>query len=322
MKLLLGAVVLFAACEPVKDPNALPDAPHAGDDADIPEDSAIPVDAPPPRCDPNKPFGMPVRVDALSTNVAGAGTDDLHAVLSADELTVYFASNRAGGLGIYDIYTATRATTTDTWTNVALLGGAVNTTGEETHPSVSSDGLTLFASFRANPNSPYQVTRATRASTTAAFSALAPVTVINTVANNFDPYVLPDQSAIYWTSNRNANGDDDIYVATGTAGSFGTPAAAVGTSLNTTSGEANPVLTPDGLNIYFRSNRGSQYDIWVASRTSVANGFGAPVNVTSTNSNLPELPTWVSADNCILYFSRNVGTAASNYDIYSVTKPL
>jgi hypothetical protein len=52
--------------------------------------------------------------------------------------------------------------------------------------------------------------------------------------------------------------------------------------LNTPAVDGCPSLSPDGLELYFTSNRtGGQggVDIWVARRSSTAQGFGAPINL-------------------------------------------
>ena len=295
--------------------NHLADAPPVDDSKPIDGSS---IDAPPPRCDPAKAFGSPVSITEL--NSVG---DDSGLALSGDELTAVFASSRAGGVGGSDLYVSQRATRTAPWGAPSLLAG-VNTTAQEGRPSLSADGLTLYAEFLLNANSTYDIVRATRASTANAFGAHAVVAGLNGAANDSQPWVLPDNSAVYFSSTRGVNGDADLYVASGAAGSFGAPTLVTGTSLQTTGTEGYPVVTQDQLNLYFRSDRpgGGGFDIWFATRTSVAAGFGAPVNVSLLNTGVAESPTWVSADNCVLYFMRNIGTVASNTDLYVTTKPL
>jgi peptidoglycan-associated lipoprotein len=73
----------------------------------------------------------------------------VHPFISDDELTIYFASNRPGGYGGYDIYKATRAKKSGKFTNITNLGANVNTAGQEVFPTFrgtdelyfSSDGL-------------------------------------------------------------------------------------------------------------------------------------------------------------------------------------
>jgi len=70
--------------------------------------------------------------------------------LRRDGLEIFFFSNRTGGLGGNDLYAATRATTADPWSTPVNLGAAVNTDANETRPSLSWDGTTLyFGSTRA-----------------------------------------------------------------------------------------------------------------------------------------------------------------------------
>jgi hypothetical protein len=49
----------------------------------------------------------------------------------------------AAGLPSQDVYTATRASTADSWSGPINLGPAVNTAGNETRSSLSGDGRRL-----------------------------------------------------------------------------------------------------------------------------------------------------------------------------------
>jgi hypothetical protein len=60
-----------------------------------------------------------------------------------DGLELVMNSNRAGGFGGQDVYTSTRARTTDPWSTPVNLGPNVNTTGNETRSSLSWDGSRL-----------------------------------------------------------------------------------------------------------------------------------------------------------------------------------
>lgn len=67
-----------------------------------------------------------------------------------DGLELFFFSNRAGTLGMADIYAATRETTREPWSTPFNLGPNVNSAAAETRPSLSWDGTTLyFGSTRA-----------------------------------------------------------------------------------------------------------------------------------------------------------------------------
>lgn len=64
--------------------------------------------------------------------------------LQRDGKEIFFFSNRIGTLGGNDIYSAARAIALDAWSAPVNLGSAVNTTFDETRPSLSWDGATLY----------------------------------------------------------------------------------------------------------------------------------------------------------------------------------
>jgi Tol biopolymer transport system component len=89
----------------------------------------------------NGAFGPAVLVSELS---GPAG--DITPHVRHDELEVFIASNRPGTLGINDLWASTRETVSDPWSEPFSLGPAVNGGFNDTFPSVSSDGQTLFFS--------------------------------------------------------------------------------------------------------------------------------------------------------------------------------
>jgi outer membrane protein OmpA-like peptidoglycan-associated protein len=64
---------------------------------------------------------------------------------SADGSTLYFASNRAGGIGGIDLYSA-RLDDRGNWTGVRNMGSAINTPGNELFPYVGPDEKLYFSS--------------------------------------------------------------------------------------------------------------------------------------------------------------------------------
>lgn len=67
------------------------------------------------------------------------------ASISMDEKTIYFASDRPGGFGMRDLYTATR-TADGKWTNVKNMGPNINTPQNEDAPFIHPDNQTLYFS--------------------------------------------------------------------------------------------------------------------------------------------------------------------------------
>src|SRR5215203_4921131 len=59
----------------------------------------------------------------------------------------------------------------------------------------------------------------------------------------------------------------------------------MGAALNTASDETGPVMSPNGLSLYFSSNRaGGQgsVDIYVSQRSTLSSAWGAPQNLGAT----------------------------------------
>ncbi len=93
---------------------------------------------------PNGSFGPSSLVAELSSPA-----DDLRPSVRLDGLEVFFFSNRPGSLGS-DLWTATRQTVFDFWSNVENLGTVVNSSANDIHPYIARDRRTLyFASNRA-----------------------------------------------------------------------------------------------------------------------------------------------------------------------------
>jgi Tol biopolymer transport system component len=89
----------------------------------------------------NGSFGPAVLVSELS-----GASGDITPHVRHDGLEVFIASNRPGTIGINDLWASTRDTVSDPWSEPFNLGPAVNGGVNDTFPSVSSDGQTLFFS--------------------------------------------------------------------------------------------------------------------------------------------------------------------------------
>jgi hypothetical protein len=100
-------------------------------------------------------------------------------------------------------------------------------------------------------------------------------------------------------------------------GPFGAPVP-LG-ELNTSDNEGDPSMTADGLEIYFASNRQGLFSkIFVATRASVSDPFGAPIPL-SLNSAADEFGPEISNDGLELYFNRSQ-FPGSDSDIFRTTR--
>ena len=69
---------------------------------------------------------------------------NMHPSISKDGKTMYFVSNRPGGMGGTDLYMTTKED--GKWSEPVNLGPKINTAGNEQFPYISSDGYLYFAS--------------------------------------------------------------------------------------------------------------------------------------------------------------------------------
>lgn len=134
------------------------------------------------------------------------GIANIYPHLQEDGQRVYFASNRPGGFGGFDIYYTERIG--DGWTAPRNLGKHVNTSGDEISPSVDGDML-YFASNQLPGKGGYDIF---------SFDQRTKVGAVNMgdgVNSSWDDYALitKDQgNSGYFTSNRSGGaGGEDIY---------------------------------------------------------------------------------------------------------------
>jgi hypothetical protein len=79
-----------------------------------------------------------------------ASANDIQPNVRKDGREIVFSSNRAGGLGGQDIWSATRASGADPWSAPVNLGSSINTALGESRPSLSWSALQLLFG-RAGP---------------------------------------------------------------------------------------------------------------------------------------------------------------------------
>jgi len=296
------------------------------DDASV-HDAALdapPVDAgsmdapPPPPCDLAKPFGTPSLVVGVNSTA-----EETQATLSWDELTIYVASTRAGGLGATDMYSATRATKSERFGALSRVA-VVNSTASDESPSVTKDGLSLyFASTRA-AGATFDLHVAARMTTAAEFGAPSLIAGLNTTdALDGSPYINAGGTVLYFDSDR--GGNREIYrAARATSTVAFNPPTLVGALNSPTAADKYPVLSSDELSVYFGSDRPGGvgiFDIWEAHRTTTSDGFGSPKLATNLNSIATDLPTWISADGCRLLLTSDRAGGTGGRDIYIASRP-
>ena len=201
------------------------------------------------------------------------------------------------------------------FTNVMNLGPNVNVegTGEsavDTLQTLSDDGLTIyFTSFREGGFGGADLWQATRTSINEPFGPAMNLDDINTDKFDNFPSLSVDGLTLYFASTRNeGEGRFDLYQATRPTknDAFGN-VMNLGPGVNTSFIERGPNISPDGLTLYFTSNRDDSEggdDIYMATRDALDKPFANAINLgPGINSPVGEFVPSVSSDGLVMFFS-------------------
>jgi Tol biopolymer transport system component len=206
--------------------------------------------------------------------------------LSLNGCLLFFATDRPGGSGGFDIWISWRADAQDdfAWEAPVNLGTGINSSATDAGPSFLGH---------------------------AGWSRPGPW---------FDVVAIPQ---LFMASNRPGGaGGLDIYVGTVPGGWFGPPRNVA--ELNSPQSDLTPAISSHGLELVLASDRpgtvGGQ-DLWVATRRSLFSAWSAPTNlgplVNSTSlDNFPVL----SADGDSLYFTSSRAGGFGGTDLYVTTR--
>jgi peptidoglycan-associated lipoprotein len=156
-----------------------------------------------------EPVKLPIADDSVTV---------AHPSLSADELTLYFASDLSGGYGGMDIWKVTRGSETDTWGEPINLGKTVNTAGNEMFPFAHASGALYFASDGHAGLGGLDIFKATAQGSEWTVENVGEP--INSPADDFAVIFERDNDRGFFTSNRkiserSTRSDDNIYAFTG-----------------------------------------------------------------------------------------------------------
>ncbi len=248
--------------------------------------------------------------------------------IAKDNLTLFLASNRAGGSGANDIYASQRDSEESSWGAPFNLGTDINSSAGEECPTLAISGRYLFfVSNRAGGCGGTDIYVARRVTKKDLTSWEAPQNLgcqFNSILNDITPSLIEDEDGtvyLFLSSNRAGGlGGMDIYVSTlDGSGVFGTPVPV--SELNTTFNDQRPnVRRRDGLEIFFESDRTGTLgltDLYSSIRATTSSAWTAPVNLGATvNSIAAEGRPSLSWDGTELYFmSTRAGGFGSN-DIF------
>jgi hypothetical protein len=258
--------------------------------------------------------------------------NDNYAVLSRNQLTIYFTSDRPGGFGGDDLWFATRESVDSLWEEPQNMGAAINTDKADSLAVLSSnEHVMYFHSTRdggCGKGDIWMTRRRNKHSDWEEPTNLG--CVLNTTADEIAPAFFEDpeteQATLFYGSNRPGGiGDFDVYASPlGEDGSVG-PGMLV-RELSSTGRDTRIFIRKDGLEAFVTTNRapGGQglIDIWVSTRETLSEPWSVPTDMGSpVNSEFDDGSPWLSRDGTTLYFfSTRPGGGYGKRDIWYTTR--
>jgi Tol biopolymer transport system component len=197
------------------------------------------------------PWGTPVNLGPT----VNSSKADVTPTISEDGLELYFSSNRPGGYGWGDLWVATRATKNEPWGEPVNLGSTVNSSADDSDPSIAAGGLSLyFVSFRPGGSGLGDIWITTRATTSDSWGEPVNLgTVINTASHDCAPCLSADGLILFFDSKRTGGyGSADLWYSTRKTidDQWGTPVN-LGPIVNSAHLDREPSISADGLWLYF-----------------------------------------------------------------------
>jgi hypothetical protein len=253
-------------------------------------------------------FGEPVNLETVIPVLDPA--HDVISCFSYDGLEMYITS----GSGHYnDLYVLKRASIDEDWGPPESLGLTVNSPNpndDDSMPSISPDGLSLyFHSNRAGGygrNDIYITTRATKNDPWGPPVNLGPE--VNSSVSDPGAWITGDGLELYFHSWRPGGyGGSDMWMTRrATQTEPWAQALNVGFEVNSATSDYWPCVSPDGLVLFFTSDRPGpygQFDLWLTRRPGLSHSWQAPANLgAKVNSPAGESTPRMSPDGSTLYF--------------------
>ena len=141
-------------------------------------------------------------------NICNENYWDSSPSFSQDGRTLYFSSNRPGGYGGNDLYSA-KMNSRGRFYNVRNLGAEINTTGNEMFPYVSEDGALYFSSDGHPGFGALDLFVARRKNGQTTIENLGEP--MNSSADDFGLFLFRADRGFFTSNRKGGAGDDDIY---------------------------------------------------------------------------------------------------------------
>lgn len=268
--------------------------------------------------------------------VINSGSNEQGPAVSRDRLSLYFSSNRSGGVGLADLFVSQRDSAHEPWGPPFNLGQVVNSIADDTSPNISRDGHYLFFMSRrqgslANAQGVvgFDIWVSYRVHVHDDFGWQPPVHLNPPVnSNSFDqsPFFFDNDEVgvpqLFFTRTITTTGNDVFVSDLLPDGTFGAPIPV--SELNSTVSDAGSSLRFDGLEVVFFSRRPGGFgnsDLWAATRNTPFDQWSTPVNLGDVvNSAALDFDPHLDSSRETLYFVSDRPGGLGGQDLYMTTR--
>lgn len=279
-------------------------------------------------CSASMPFASVHALNSINTT----DYEEYAPTLTADEKTIVFAR---GNNPAAQLYIATRASLDDDFGEPQLISELVNFSGarDNRDPQISASGDDMV--FNSSPSGyvTFQIFRAHRED--GGTFGTPTLLLADSGPNTSRPFLTSDGSELFFSSTRNSDaGQFQIYRSSLNSDGVANDPVPV-PELDVSGENGYPVLSQDGLTMYFASTRPcpttARYQLrpYVTSRPTRDDPFDAgplpvdpfggsptPASTCVSTAMTTAYPGWLSTDGCRLYFDTDMYGLADIYVAY------
>lgn len=263
------------------------------------------------------PFGPPVPIAALMSDAM-----DSNPSFPEDRLELYFSSTRGLGNAATDIWVSRRASPSEPWPAPERVEELCSPHKDST-PKVSADGLTLWlSSDRPGCVGMLDIWVSTRPTRADRWSPPRCVRELSSPWADSTAAADPSLLNLVFTSERPGSQNSDLYWSTRATPTEPWSAPVLLPGVNSYEDDEDGQLVANGSKLYFSSSgygtagTSTSADLFVASRASTNEPFGAVTPLTELNSDKIDTDPWVSQDERYIVFTSSRGTSMTLYEAW------
>jgi WD40-like Beta Propeller Repeat/Secretion system C-terminal sorting domain len=198
-----------------------------------------------------------VTIRSLGTLINTDGNEYAPSV-TANGLTLYFVSDRPGGVGMHDFWYATKGSRLDTaFSEPVNLGPPINTSQSEGAGAIAADGQTIYFTACGRPDGAGDCDIYMARLEGNSWTNVRNLSEVNSPYWESQPAISSDGRRLYFVSTRPGSlggaGDADIYVSERDNDGLWTTPVNLGAPINTPQLENSPFPLSGGNVLYFSS---------------------------------------------------------------------